>query len=50
MHACMHTYIHTYINIHAHIHTHTRAVSKFRGLVAVRRCYAEGSGDCYANS
>jgi hypothetical protein len=21
---------------------------KFRGLAAVRRCYAEGGGDCYA--
>jgi hypothetical protein len=25
-----------------------KAVSKFRGLAAVRRCYAEGGGDCYA--
>jgi hypothetical protein len=27
---------------------HERAVCKVRGLVAVRRCYAQGSGDCYA--
>jgi len=26
----------------------TRAVWKVRGLAAVRRCYAEGSCDCYA--
>jgi hypothetical protein len=26
----------------------TRAVWKVRGLAAVRRCYAEGGGDCYA--
>jgi hypothetical protein len=25
----------------------TRAVWKVRGLAAVRRCYAEGGGDCY---
>jgi hypothetical protein len=25
-----------------------RAVWKVRGLAAVRRCYAEGGGDCYA--
>jgi len=26
----------------------TRAVWKVRELAAVRRCYAEGGGDCYA--
>jgi hypothetical protein len=25
----------------------TKAVWKVRGLAAVRRCYAEGGGDCY---
>jgi hypothetical protein len=28
--------------------SHTKAVSKVRGLAVVRRCYAEGDGDCYA--
>jgi hypothetical protein len=27
---------------------YTRAVWKVRELSAVRRCYAEGDGDCYA--
>jgi hypothetical protein len=26
---------------------YTRAIWKARGLAAVRRCYAEGGGDCY---
>jgi hypothetical protein len=26
----------------------TRAVRKVRGMAAVRRCYTEGGGDCYA--
>jgi hypothetical protein len=26
----------------------TRAVWKVRALAAVRRCYADGGGDCYA--
>jgi hypothetical protein len=29
---------------------YTRAVCKVRGLAAVRRCYAEGGGVCYAKS
>jgi len=28
--------------------TYTRAISKVRGLPAVRRCYADEGGDCYA--
>jgi hypothetical protein len=27
---------------------YTRAVWKVRGLAAMRRCHAEGGGDCYA--
>jgi hypothetical protein len=27
---------------------YTRVVCKVRGLAAVRRCYAEAGGDCYA--
>jgi len=27
---------------------YTRTVRKVRELAAVRRCYAEGGGDCYA--
>jgi hypothetical protein len=29
-------------------HAYTRDVCKVRGLVEVRRCYAEGGVDCYA--
>jgi hypothetical protein len=27
--------------------SYSRDVCKVRGLVAVRRCYADGGGDCY---
>jgi hypothetical protein len=39
----------TRVRVRVCMYMYTRAVCKVLGLAAVRRCYAEGGDDCYAN-